>query len=228
MNIWVTVLSVYLILGVPQASALSKSQIDSVAGTRTSPALLIFTVATLANPSHADAAAGGGVRLHNELLVRSLPAENAPILPKEKIFLAFSQDRTSDVVERLTQGTEECARLPWIYRIDCLAQVYKRAAGAVAGKPDYRGARAALLNASRKLDALVEENHDQSEPRVKVGTRIYRPMSISAKKSVSDVAFAILQETETKLLRSGGSRTRRLHYQRIAQAVGSTKVLLRS
>ena len=226
MRIWVTTLSVFWILGVPHADALPKSQIESVVGSASSQVRLSLAVSTFANPSHPDAAEEEGVSVHNDQSARLAPADIVPILPKEKVFLAFSQDNTSDVVRRLTQGAEECARLPWIYRIDCLAQVYKRAAGSVAGKPDYRGARTTLFNASRKLDALVEENRDRSEPRVKTGTRIYRP--IAATKSVGAAALAILQEAETMLLRSSESRNRRIHYQRIAQAVGSTKVLLRS
>ena len=173
MRIWVTTLSVFWVLGVPHAIALPKSQIESVLGSASSQAWLSPTVSTFANPSHLDEAAETGVGVRNDQSARLVPADIVPILQKERVFLAFSQENTSDVVQRLTQGAEECARLPWIYRVDCLAQVYKRAAGAVAGKPDYRGARTALLNASRKLDALVAENRDRSEPRVKTGTGIY-------------------------------------------------------
>ncbi len=226
MRIWVTTISVIWIFGVPHASALPEFQNESVVGSASSQAWLSLAVSTFENPSHPDAAAEVSASARSDQSARLVPPDIVPIPPREKVFLAFSQDSTSDVVLRLTQGAEECARLPWIYRIDCLAQVYKRAAGAVAGKPDYRGARTALLNASRKLDALVDENRDRSEPRVKVGRRTYRP--IAARKSVGDAALAILRETETILLRSSESRNRRIHYQRIAQAVGSTKVLLRS
>ena len=50
-----------------------------------------------------------------------------------------------------------------------------------------------------------------------------------ANRQVTARAEAILQETETLLLRSAtGTAARTLAYQQIAAAVGSTKLLLRS
>ena len=103
---------------------------------------------------------------------------------------------------------------------------------------DYADARAALLDASAKLHKLATDNAAAGVPRVTMrssdagGIRTTRPLvpvDAAVLSAVGEQAAEVLAELETVLLRSGeASATRRGHYDRIAVAAGSNKVLLRS
>ena len=139
----------------------------------------------------------------------------------------FSDANTDNVVSKLTRGEAICRKLPSEYRADCLAKTLRDAYQA-ARQPDYRSARKELQSASRALSSLVKQNADPEKPAIRVGNRTYRPVRKSAAKTVNRKAAAIVQETETRLLRSATGDKRKTHYQRIARAVGSTKTLFRS
>lgn len=141
--------------------------------------------------------------------------------------LALSDTLTNGIVLVLGAASRECGQLPPEFRADCLQVSFRRAARATENSPDY-GAAAALLNsASRRISILVSRNADPAAGRS--GTRRYRAVKKSAVRAVNSAAAAVVTETETKLLRSAGSsQHRKTHYQRIAQAVGSTKRILRS
>ncbi|MFZ1813717.1 MAG: hypothetical protein WBO55_03430 [Rhizobiaceae bacterium] len=146
----------------------------------------------------------------------------------EPMLLAFSDSTTSGIVNRLGQAERECGALPEEYRVDCLAQGYKSAASATQNRPDYTTAQTELNKASRSLSGLVSQNEDKTAAPIKKGGKTYRAVKKAAVKQVAAKAKAVISETETKLLRSASSGLRKTHYARVAQAVGSTKKILRS
>ena len=85
-----------------------------------------------------------------------------------------------------------------------------------------------MSSASRSISSLVNQNADPAAKPIVKGGKRYRAVKKSAIKSVNAKAAAIIAEAETKLLRSAGSGHRKVHFQRIAQAIGSTKKILRS
>lgn len=150
---------------------------------------------------------------------------------------SLSAATTDRVVAQIDAARNFCGRLSQReYVIDCLASELAQVAGDMPAG-EYAEARQAIDRAARKLRALATENADPVLPkgRVRLGTggptsaRPVTPVRSNALNALNDQAAAILEEAETVLLRSAESSERRMvHYQRIAGAVGSTKVLLRS
>ncbi|WP_152612668.1 hypothetical protein [Leisingera sp. ANG-M7] len=102
---------------------------------------------------------------------------------------------------------------------------------------EYAAAREALATASAELAGLSRQNRDNSQPRLRITVQAdsetkRRPVSAVKPETVAETnakALAILEDTTTVLLRSAeGNNDVALHYQRIAQALNSSKVLLRS
>ncbi|MHA7773654.1 hypothetical protein [Roseibium sp. M-1] len=143
--------------------------------------------------------------------------------------IAFADDLTQAIVLQLQRGTAECNSLNPAYRIDCLRQVYSRAAGAAGNRPDYAAAANELRRLSRTLNGIVRQNQDTKAGQLKKGGRSYKAVVSSALRKANGQAAQAIQETTTKLLRSAGnSQKRKVHYTRIANAVNSTKKILRS
>lgn len=142
--------------------------------------------------------------------------------------VAFSEGTTAQIVRRLNDAENECGQLPAEYRADCLQQGLRSAAGPTVNKPDYTTAATQLNSASRSIANLVTQNADPAAQPLRKGGKTFRAVKKSAVANVNAKAAAIVAETETKLIRSAGSGLRHTHYARIAQAVGSTKRILRS
>jgi len=143
--------------------------------------------------------------------------------------LAFADDITGAIVRQLQRGTAECGRLDPIYRIDCMRQAYLRASGAAGNRPDYAGANSELRGVSRKLNGILRQHQDRKAPKVTRGNRTYRAVARSALRQANKQASQAIGEAATKLLRSAAnSKKRKVHYTRIANAVNSTKKILRS
>ena len=91
---------------------------------------------------------------------------------------------------------------------------------------------------SQDMANLARRNRDSSKPRQNVSTGGSSPQATTrpltavradSQASVNQQAEAILQNTETLLLRTPDDDTgKKLHYTRIAEAIGSNKTLLRS
>jgi hypothetical protein len=150
-----------------------------------------------------------------------------------------SNASTAAIVGQLEQAQRICEFVGDDYRISCFAQTYRDLAEEIPGNGDYAEAKAALLDAARKLDSLARSNRDRSKPAVRaktqsssgrtVTTRPITAVPTARAPELNRQASAIVAEAETVLLRSASSEARRaIHYQRIAAAVGSNKVLLRS
>jgi hypothetical protein len=143
-------------------------------------------------------------------------------------FQGMSLEETTNGFVMSLQGAERrCGLLPLEYRVDCLAQSFRLAANLTRERPEYAAVSIALHSASQDLSRLVSQNADPIAPRVRTMGRTYRAVRPETVATVVAQAEAIITETETKLLRSTGS-VGQAHYQRIAQAVGSTKRILRS
>lgn len=150
-------------------------------------------------------------------------------LGADDLRIAFSDDITQAIVLQLQRGTAECNSLNPAYRIDCLRQVYSRAAGAAGNRPDYASAANELRRLSRTLNGIVRENQDRKAGSAKQGGRSYKAVAQDALRRANSQAAQAIQEASTKLLRSAGnSQKRKVHYTRIANAVNSTKKILRS
>jgi len=153
-------------------------------------------------------------------------------------FEAATTNHTNAIVLQLKEGAALCGKTPQAYRIDCLSQNYRETAKKLASRGDYGEARTVLLETAEKLDALVQSNRDSTKPRIrvktksggrKVQTRALTPVKPQRVAALKRQAVPILKEAETKLLRSASSNaSNSIHYQRIAAAVSSNKVLLRS
>lgn len=144
----------------------------------------------------------------------------------------------SDIAILLARGTSACGEYREVWRIDCLSVELDRVAARLPKTRAYDKARAEVAAASDKLHAIAMAYADPARPAVrreatvdgtKVRTR--RPITPVAPARLPEAnaqAAAVLDELSTTLLRSGPTRTAQVELARVAQAVDSTKVLLRS
>jgi hypothetical protein len=159
---------------------------------------------------------------------------------KSNVSIPVTENTTQDIVDIISTATDTCSD-EWInetYRIDCIRQTLLLAAAKLPTRGDYAPVREALVDAAEKLDRIVAQNGAAAAGRVTppIGGRPLAPtlpplraVSPEAQEKAVAEALAVLEEAETILLRSAENSTRRLeHYQQVAQAIDSTKVLLRS
>lgn len=150
-----------------------------------------------------------------------------------------SAEKTTQIVAQLDRIQQICEFMGDEYRVSCFAQTYRELAKDIPDNGDYKEAREAVLEAAKKLDRLTRSNLDRQKPALRArlkssdgkskSTPPIAAVKSSSARQVNRQAAAILEEAETVLLRSASSdATRAIHYQRIAAAVGSNKVLLRS
>ena len=153
--------------------------------------------------------------------------------------VTVSDSQTAAIVTQLRQIELLCQAMGDEYRIACFAQTYRELAKDIPANGDYVEAKAAILDAANKLDAVVRSNVDRRKPALRArmktgsGTTVTTPAIAAVRADrapqLNQQAANIVAEAETVLLRSASSDARRaIHYQRIAAAVGSNKVLLRS
>lgn len=144
---------------------------------------------------------------------------------------------TSAVVAQISISSAACEAVGSAYRTDCLAKELKALVQKLPAHGEYAAAREALATASAELASLSRQNRDNSQPRLRITVQAdsetkRRPVSAVKPETVAETnakALAILEDTTTVLLRSAeGNNDVALHYQRIAQALNSSKVLLRS
>lgn len=138
----------------------------------------------------------------------------------------LSATTTRLVVRTLKRGIKGCRRLDSVYRYDCYRQTYHLAANHLNGRPAYRDALTALVEVERSLDQIVRRNADPAAPPARKNFQKFRPIKPAALPRAKAEFTKALDEAETALLRSpelGG-----IHFARIAEAVHSNKVLLRS
>ena len=144
-----------------------------------------------------------------------------------------------DLSLKIRSAQEFCRRVPSPeYMIDCLGDALEQIAREMPQTGDYAEAQAAIAQAARKLRALARENASADLPTGVIrstgsdGRRsnsALTPVRTDTLAQTAAAAVAIIEEAETILLRSAAnSAVRRVHYEQIAQVMGSNKVLLRS
>ncbi len=172
-----------------------------------------------------DAAEADGVR-------SSSTSTAAPVGPA-----SVTNSVTTAVVAQISTASAACEAVGAAYRTDCLAKELKALVKILPAQGEYAAAREALVTASDELAKLSRQNRDYSQPRLQItvpsdSETKRRPVAAVKQETVAETnakALAILEDTTTVLLRSAeGNNDVALHYQRIAQALNSSKVLLRS
>ena len=143
------------------------------------------------------------------------------------------------IATRLEGADILCGAISRAYRVDCLANQYERIAKSLPTGGEYKEIRKAFLSAAGDLAEIAATNIDTSanriRPRVSRGPikpKATRPLNavLPARQSQAEAqAAVVIDQLSTVLLRSGeNSAKRQVHFAKIAQAVGSNKVLLRS
>jgi len=191
--------------------------------------------------------------LHNQL-IRGLRPDGADIIlaqsgePDSKPESAadrlassaqrVSEKETARIIKRISDSRDFCYVVPVPFRINCLQTQFDRIARSLPQTGDYAPVRKVLQDASEKLGAVVRGNIDTTvKPIVPViknkpdAPRSEALVAIkpAAVRKANAAAAAIIAETTTLLLRSTENLERReVSYQEIAQAIDSTKILLRS
>lgn len=147
----------------------------------------------------------------------------------------LSDARTAKIVGVINDGMDLCEHLPWDYRLDCLYHVIDRAAKATPAGVDYEPVKKALEKAAKRLDRVRRKHAapdgDAKAFRAADGTTTppLMPVRREDRAAVIRETDAILEETQTILLRSAGDDAEELEqFTRVVQAVDSTKLLLRS
>lgn len=146
---------------------------------------------------------------------------------------------TATVVTSLESATKYCTLVqPKAYAIDCLAERLGELKEQLEGQEGFEEIRAVLDTASKELNDIAQENRSatlapatfstQGQTPVRTTRRLVPVDDARLDNAVSE-ALAVIVEAETLLLRSAEKSTERaVQYQRIAAAIGSNKVLLRS
>lgn len=146
---------------------------------------------------------------------------------------------TRHVVSSLASAKAFCGGLDRAaYRVDCLAERLEVVSDTIPEGSDYDEVRRVLNSASVDMAQLARNNRDPNLPKGPASrggdspvqsTRPLTPVSSAAQAAVGQQAIAILEQAQTQLLRSAeGASRRSIQYAQIAQAIDSTKVLLRS
>ncbi|WP_019296674.1 MULTISPECIES: hypothetical protein [unclassified Leisingera] len=174
-----------------------------------------------------DAAEADGVRSSSTSTSTAAPVGPASV----------TNSVTTAVVAQISTASAACEAVGTAYRTDCLAKELKALVKNLPAQGEYAAAREALVTASDELAKLSRQNRDYRQPRLQItvpsdSETKRRPVAAVKQESVAETnakALAILEDTTTVLLRSAeGNSDVALHYQRIAQALNSSKVLLRS
>nr|WP_314094096.1 hypothetical protein [uncultured Shinella sp.] len=143
---------------------------------------------------------------------------------------------TSSIVRNINGARAECAGYDPVYRIDCLRQRLADIAQRIPAGPAYAEARQIISRASSKLgriqsgitDAKAPRQRSRANPRLKQ-TKTYAAVKREKLSKAMEQARQVIEEASTQLLRAAeNSEKRASHYQQIAAALDSTKVLLRS
>ena len=143
---------------------------------------------------------------------------------------------TSAIIANLAAARSECGSYDRIYRIDCLRQRMLDITRRIPQGPAYAQARQIIGRAANQLGSIQSANADTrvKKQRSRRNARlreakVYTAIKREKLNQAMQQASRIIEEATTQLLRAGeNSEKRSAHYQKIAAAVGSTKVLLRS
>jgi len=201
-----------------------------------------FLALTLAGTLIGDLArAGGDTVTPGPVFVPPPPPQPVfvpPVAPVASLLpqVATSQ-ATSLIVTQLNEATEFCSAIGnAAYVIDCLSERLAVIEETMPETGEYAEAREVIGLASRGLRLLVDESPSADLPdgiARSTGAdarQTNRPLRAVSTESLEETLLAaanIIDEAETLLLRSSAS-PEEIHYQRVAEAMGSNKILLRS
>lgn len=138
----------------------------------------------------------------------------------------LSSRTTNKVIRHLDRGIRNCRKFEKIYRYDCYRVVYHAAVSEMDGLPDYAQAQAALVTVEKTLEQIVARNRDPNPPKPSSKTRKFTPIKPTTVRKSAVQFNRALDKAETALLRSPDQN--QAHFARIAAAVQSNKVILRS
>ncbi len=145
----------------------------------------------------------------------------------------------SAISKKIIAAVLFCTNLKEIeYRLDCFADQLDQVAGEVPSDNDFGDARSIIAETAARLAEIVQRRESRDLRPVTLtssnvaGTgsrRTVRAVATAEVPSALAEADRVLGEAETLLLRSSEASLRRsLAYTEIAEAIGSSKVLLRS
>ena len=138
----------------------------------------------------------------------------------------LSNGLTNKVTRTLTRGVQNCLRLEKVYRYDCYRSVYGLAAQQLSSNAAYDEARKVLSDVEAALANTIQRNLDPSAPRKRRGVQQFNAIKESALPRAKRDFLRSLDQAETRLLRSSSNDN--VHFVKIASAINSNKVLLRS
>lgn len=152
-------------------------------------------------------------------------------------------DTTAAIVAALNESTRFCSGLTGdrkAFVVDCIAERMHDVSRRMERNAGYEDVRAVLENTSRQLEQLARANKSRTTETTRFRSRApdgrvtgtQRRLVPVADDKLDDVmarAVSVIGQAETQLLRSSESSAERAaQFQRIAAAIGSNKVLLRS
>lgn len=150
----------------------------------------------------------------------------------------LTDERTAAITDALEEIARRCQLLPEEYRIDCLGKGYSQLATEIPQVADYQPVRDELARAGRRMREIVLRNLDRAKqerqlPKTARDTRNYnwasKPVQADKLAAATDEAIAVVEEAQTRLLRSAeNSARRRIHYQRVSRSLGASRRILRS
>lgn len=143
---------------------------------------------------------------------------------------------TNAIIANLAAARSECGSYDRVYRIDCLRQRMLDIARRIPQGAAYAQARQIVGRAASQLGSIQSANADTrvKKQRSRRNARlreakVYTAIKREKLNQAMQQASRVIEEATTQLLRAGeNSEKRSAHYRKIAAAVGSTKVLLRS
>ncbi|MBL3701442.1 hypothetical protein GI582_01910 [Sulfitobacter sp. BDSS02] len=138
----------------------------------------------------------------------------------------FSRSTTSQAVRNLTEGVATCHKLGWAYRYDCYSKTYGNVARDLERNSAYADAAQALRDVETRLNETIDRNVDSSKPEIRQQGQTYRAIRKESVAQAKREFLSALDDAETKLLRSPDDGD--AHFARIAQAINTNKLLLRS
>lgn len=141
------------------------------------------------------------------------------------------------VEESVERAIAHCGAYTDVWRVDCLSNELERMASALPNDRASRQAKTEIRKAAAELRALAAANADPETPAVRRSVEIdgarrsttRRITAVAPDRVVATnlAADAVISELSTTLLRSASSANA-AEFTRVAAAVDSTKVLLRS
>lgn len=174
------------------------------------------------------------------LVTPPIGADVPVFLPPNAVANVSANAETTQAIRFEIQSAQDfCRRVASPeYTVDCLGDALEKIAQDMPQTGDYAEAQVVIAQAASKLRKLARDNASSDLPTGVVqstgsdGRRsnsALTPVRTDTLAQTNEAAAVILEEAETILLRSAAnSDARRVHYEQIAEAVGSNKVLLRS